>query len=168
MRDAVLTMLQDGTDVDADFSVLSARDLLSRSVDELKELVAQRRNMTEEERKVAAATGAAGAAEAKDASQAWSGRHPAAVVGAEDNTERQFAKTEEDRAAARIRFVKTATEVMRKGPPTPKAEMTTATPATRPRAVLQPLPNPSRPPPRRESLIFIRSSCLERLPIRAA
>ena len=51
MRDAVLTMIQDGTDVDADFSVLSARDLLSRSVDELKELVAQRRNMTEEERK---------------------------------------------------------------------------------------------------------------------
>ncbi len=51
MRDAVLTMIQDGTDVDADFSVLSTRDLLSRSVDELKELVAQRRNMTEEERK---------------------------------------------------------------------------------------------------------------------
>lgn len=43
-------MTQDGTDVDADFSVLNSKDLLTASVDELKELVTKRRNMTEEER----------------------------------------------------------------------------------------------------------------------
>ena len=47
----VRSLTQDGTDVDADFSVLSARDLLSHTVDELKAIVAKRRNMTEEERR---------------------------------------------------------------------------------------------------------------------
>jgi len=48
--DARAHATQDGTDVDADFSVLSSKDLLTASVDELKELVTKRRNMTEEER----------------------------------------------------------------------------------------------------------------------
>lgn len=39
-------------DVDVDFSVLSVKDLLLLSVDELKEFVFARRNMIEEERKV--------------------------------------------------------------------------------------------------------------------
>ncbi len=36
-------MAQDGTDVDAGFSLLTAHDLLSKDVDELKALVTQRR-----------------------------------------------------------------------------------------------------------------------------